>query len=587
MANFLRLTHGVALITFLTGCAGANPATEKEPPDDRYDSAIQITREAKIGTEDGDLIRWLKQHSESDDDLLHLDAIVRKLSDADFEMAAMKLVNLGLPALEPLRAARSSKNEEVAIHAKECMKKIEKESEVNLPLAIVRLLGQHRPSGAVEALLRYLPFTTDDQVEEETYYAVDGMALSEGKACLALLAALKDELPARRALAGCIVARIGDDSERRLARKLLRDSDPYVRLRTAQGFLAAKRKEAIPILINLIDESSLGIAWQAEELLHYAAGKESPEDVIGTGSAEMRTKCRKSWEEWWSKNETTIDLELPPKTYKCPFLVLIAGALSDAKVKSSLWLTGRDGKVRWSLTSKDTDRDAGLLVTRGQSRTTVVVLESEAHRIAERELDGTLIWEKPLRLVGPQTKSLCRMANGHTFVCTGTDWLQLDSDGKKVFPPSDPTSGRAPFTHAHKLSNGHVVGLAPLDAQFQELNIETDAELRTISLEDKPRLEKCMLESDPYDRLYFAYPNKDTIQIRRLLSDAETAWHCDIPSVRSFIVKRNGALLAITRDRADSICEVTSDCKTIWRLSLPGRARGITSCFNLLAFGFI
>src|SRR6202020_2054013 len=103
------------------------------------------------------------------------------------------------------------------------------------------------------------------------YYAIDELALADGKIHLALINALGDRSPARRALAGCIVARTGSKEQKERAHLLLKDMDATVRLRTAQGFLAALDKTSIPTLIDLLDTTQVPIAWQAEELLVWAA----------------------------------------------------------------------------------------------------------------------------------------------------------------------------------------------------------------------------------------------------------------------------------------------------------------------------
>ncbi len=50
---------------------------------------------------------------------------------------------------------------------------------------------------------------------------------------------------------------------------MLTDADAGVRLRVAQGFLAARDARAIDVLIGLIETGSLDEAWQAEELLRW------------------------------------------------------------------------------------------------------------------------------------------------------------------------------------------------------------------------------------------------------------------------------------------------------------------------------
>ena len=56
-------------------------------------------------------------------------------------------------------------------------------------------------SGAVEALLHYLPYAPDDETREEIWYGLAKIGVVNGKVQPALLAALKDNTPDRRAVA--------------------------------------------------------------------------------------------------------------------------------------------------------------------------------------------------------------------------------------------------------------------------------------------------------------------------------------------------------------------------------------------------
>src|SRR5205823_11761122 len=126
--------------------------------------------------------------------------------------------------------------------------------------AAVRLIVQHSPSGAVAALLRYLPSAPDEEAIEDIVFGLDSLAVTKGEVNPALVAALHDPLPPRRAAAACIVAHLGDSQQRGLVGKLLKDPDPLVRLRAAQGLLAMKDAAAIPVLIGLLQEPAVELS---------------------------------------------------------------------------------------------------------------------------------------------------------------------------------------------------------------------------------------------------------------------------------------------------------------------------------------
>jgi hypothetical protein len=70
----------VLLSAWLLSSPAAPPAADQtDDPDE------QFLREAKLGTDNASLIAYLKKRSDHDDDLLHLDRLIRQLGDtADF-----------------------------------------------------------------------------------------------------------------------------------------------------------------------------------------------------------------------------------------------------------------------------------------------------------------------------------------------------------------------------------------------------------------------------------------------------------------------------------------------------------------------
>ncbi len=126
-----------------------------------------------------------------------------------------------------------------------------------------------------------------------------------------------------------------------------------VRLRAAQGLLAAKDKASIPALIALLGDSPDELAWQAEELLRYAAGPRSPNFFVGRGDAKQRKSCHDAWIRWWSEKGPFLDLGDAERHHRRPGLVLVRGTSvppdTEGYVDYYFWLTGCDGTVRWRM----------------------------------------------------------------------------------------------------------------------------------------------------------------------------------------------------------------------------------------------
>src|SRR5262249_18782112 len=140
----------------------------------------------------------------------HIKVLVRQLGDDAFvvrEVASRKLVSIGPRAREILKAALKDADPEIARRAEDCLRQIRDGASTSVLLAAVRVLARHRPARSVEVLLNYLPSADDESVASEVRVVLGTLAVHEGKADPALVAALADPNPARRAAAGSALAR--------------------------------------------------------------------------------------------------------------------------------------------------------------------------------------------------------------------------------------------------------------------------------------------------------------------------------------------------------------------------------------------
>jgi HEAT repeats len=156
-------------------------------------------------------------------------------------------------------------------------------------------------------LLDYLPAADDEAVEEEAVATLLVLGVADGKVDPALVAALQDHAPERRAAAALVVGRYGGEEQRTAVRKLLNDGDVRVRFRAAQGLLAARDKSAVPVLAAVLSEGPAAQATQAHDLLECMAGSNAPRTTLGDSEAARR-RCRDAWEAWWKVYGPRLDL---------------------------------------------------------------------------------------------------------------------------------------------------------------------------------------------------------------------------------------------------------------------------------------
>jgi hypothetical protein len=182
-------------------------------------------------------------------------------------------------------------------------------------------------------------------MEEEIWRAINEATAKEQTLGPEWVKALNDPLSGRRAVAGWLLARRQRYQSR--VHPLLKDPAPVVRLRVAQGLMAAKDTKGIPVLIDLLQERSLETAWQAEELLHWLAGTHAPQNKIGIGESWRQKLCQSSWQKWWKEKGATVDWTALARSGRPPRLLVIQLAEDAAKGNpGEVALLGCDGKPR-------------------------------------------------------------------------------------------------------------------------------------------------------------------------------------------------------------------------------------------------
>jgi HEAT repeat protein/outer membrane protein assembly factor BamB len=376
--------------------------------------------------------------------------LIRKLGDPNYrvrERATNDLVGMGAKVLADLRAATRDPDGERARRAEDCVAKIVASDSKRVPMGTARLTALRRPDGATEAMLAYLPFADDD----------DGM-IAEVKAALTTLAldrnanpdpalrkALADPQPVRRAAAAEALAKGGGPGVREDVKRLLKDADLSVRQAAATALTVAGERDAVPVLIDLLAELPAAQAWPTQDLLHQLAGDKAPTATAGDKPDE-RKKYRDAWAAWWKENGPTTDLaRLTTSAGYLGYTVLVeVGNNSVGRVTE----IGRDGKVRWQVTNLRYPVDAFVLP--GER---VLITEWDGNRVGEWDFRGNLVWKQE-GLNGRATNAQ-RLPNGHTFICTTNELVEVDRTGKAAYRVTVPQG----LTAGYRWPNGEIVCL--------------------------------------------------------------------------------------------------------------------------------
>jgi HEAT repeat protein len=397
-----------------------------------------------LGTEGGALLEELRKRTLKEVDRDRTLALIEKLGDDSFEarqQAEKDLTALGAPIIPLLKQAGRHSDLEVRNRSAKCLLLIEKERPAALSPVTARLIALRKPAGAAEAILAFLPFAEDDSIVEELQGALNVVAFSAGKPDPALVKALEDKVAVRRAAAGQALCRGGQPEFVALARKLLKDRDPSVRLKVALALADTRDPDAIPILVSLINDLPSEQSGQAEEYLTRVARDTAPKDL--PDGDEGRKKRSDAWAAWWEANKGKVVLvdRSAPLTHERYF----GNTLLIQANNNQIIDLGADHKQRWALTGLLNPWDAQVL-----PGNRVLVAEFQGQRVTERDLRGNILWEHK---VPSWPMSVERMRNGNTFIACRNLLIEVDRSGHEVLKIERPHD----IMSARKLPSGQIV----------------------------------------------------------------------------------------------------------------------------------
>jgi hypothetical protein len=550
--------------------------------DDSVDPDEAMLREAKVDTSDSGLVDFLREEAGANLKPDEIKNLIRQLANEnleDREEAGKKLIAVGFPAIALLRRALTDDNAEIARRARTCLDMID--GRLALPGAAVRLVARRKPAGAVKALLGYLPKVPDENAEEDVWYCLGAVAVRDGKVDPALAAALEDAAPQRRAVAACILGRFGDAEQRGAARNTLKDPDPDVRLRAAQGLLAAKDKVGIPCLVDMLEAGSTAVSWQAEELLHWMAGGKGPNVTVGSGTSERKKECRKAWETWWREREDKIDAADFGKGCNRPGLMLVSGfetvsGGANSEIRSLLHLYGCDGRRRWQLDDAPPIWDFQPL----PGPRLLLVEGKRGERVTERDLQGKVSWKKEYDAkVHPVTCQ--RLSNGNTFILGSARLFEVDGEGKDVYHLEEWPNDSLPV-RARKLENGHILCVT-VEGLMKELDT-AGKELRSSKVEIPiPDPSHAVILNDGHVLM----PAEDREEIVEVNAFGRKVRSYKWPGFQHAVRLRNGHTLVAGRSAGTiRVFEIDRAGKKIHETDCAGGPHQIRVCLGLVRFGF-
>jgi hypothetical protein len=522
-------------------------------PDDE-----QVLRKAGIATDGAGLLRFFRQRAHAADET-RIQALIRQLGDDQFklrEKASHQLVSIGSRARPYLQAAVKDDDPEIARRARECLRRIGEGAASSVVAAAVRVLAKEKPPEAVAVLLAYLPAAEDVAVSETIREALVTLALRGGKAEPALLAALTDKSALKRSASAVALCRAHLPEVLPDVRKLLKDADPHVRLQVGLALTALREKDAVPVLLPLLDELPLQDIDPIMTLLERLAGDTMPPVVYGPGAASHR-KYREAWVAWWKDHEAGIEparLEQASRLDGSTLVVMFEVGLMEDLDPSN--------RVRWKIEGLQRPLDAQLLP--GEKR--VLVAEYDANRVSERNLKNEIVWQKTLQIPGQGPLAAQRLPDGNTFITTEAQLLEVNKHGQEVFRYNRPDG--ATFMRATKLRNGDIacvtqLGIAPTGITRFVLLRPTGGELREIKTWGV-NVRTLGGRIDVLPDGHVLIPEKDNNRVVEYDADGQSVWGVTIDQPVAALRLPNGHTI-VTLYRENRAVEVDRGGKEVWQ----------------------
>jgi hypothetical protein len=545
------------LLTALALCgalAAGLPGAEE--PDPEIAEAERLLKDARVGVDGAALLKFFRERTLRETDLVKLKAKVRQLGDESYEVreqASKDLTLAGRAAVPLLKAAVNDPDPEIVRRAEGCLEDIAASPDLTLAPAAARLLAVKKPDGTLAVLLAYLPWAGDENIEAAVIDALHRAGLKDGKADAVLVKALDDKDPLRRAAAAHVVGQAGAE-QNKLAAKLLKDADARVRYRAAAALVRAANKESVPALIGLLGDAPFPLAVQCEDLLFRIAGEQAPGTTL-VDNTDARRKAREVWQEWWKTKGDKVDLAKIKLDEVMRGLTLVCNC--DFNGKSGRVWEFRDGKTRWQFDSNMNCPSDAQALPGGR----VLIAEYQGQRVSERDRDGKILWEHKF---GRFVTTCQRLPNGNTFVSTYGEVAELSPKGALVYSHKT-TPAWGEIYRGQKLRNGHILFLCS-----QNKVVELDAagkEVRAIKITGpaSPYGGVEQLANGRY--LVNLYGGNKVIEID---ADGKVHWEVSVTSPSSAQRLPNGHTLVSSMD-ARKVIEFDRDKKEVWSQKTEGR----------------
>jgi hypothetical protein len=535
-------------LVFLTATALAADRAAPDPAAVQADA--QALRQAGLPGDGPALLKFFRQRTPTEAEQGLLAHHVQQLGAAAYrarEQAVARLLKAGQRARVVLRDALHHPDPEVARRASLCLRRIANAADAALAPPAARLLAREQPPETAEVLLAYLPYA-DKTAAEAVRQTLTTVAVRDGRPAPALVQALGDPFPVKRAAAAEALARAGASGTTPAVRRLLTDPQTGVRLQVALALVEARDREGLPVLIDLLDKVPADQQWQIKDILQQVAGELAPDPPPG---AVTPADEQARWAAWWQKHADRIDLATLHDPARLLGFTLVT-QMDNRNPMGRVLEIDSARKMRWEITGLRYPVDAQVV---GKDR--VLIAEYLNRRVTERDFRGKILWEVALDM----PNNCQRLLNGNTFIAGRRQLLEVDRNGKEVFsyfPPLTTVSA------ARKTRDGQIVlvtsgGLCQrLDPAGKELKRFTAGAVYTMggNIDVLPGARTLIPQ----------YRDNKVVEYDR---DGKVVWEARFPMPTCAVRLPNGHTL-VASALQQRIVELNREGREVWEFSTDG-----------------
>lgn len=401
----------------------------------------EALKKANLSPTDGaQLLEYLKHRTLSDADHGRISDIIAKFGADDFEArdaATEEVERYGSAAIGPLKKAEQDRDPEIAYRARLALRKVETVPHTAVTAAAVRAIVKLKPAGAAAVLIGFLPLADSEGVADAIRTALVALAVKDGRAEPALVAALTDKSPVRRTAAYVALAEGGEPAERvrikdaypKLREAVLAETDPEAKFAGLWALaLVTRDGEYVAALIDLIPKLPRGRVWQLEDLLLALAGTH-PKDGRFLKSPEALEKARAAWLSWWKDKGAAALAKLdykPRVTGHTDLIEMDSTGFGQGRVVC----LGPDLKEKWRIVGINNPTDVKLAPNGN-----VWIAESNNNQITERDTTGRIVTR---RNVLQQPLNFEFLPDGGMSVVCRNNVVQFDKEGKQQWAHARP-----------------------------------------------------------------------------------------------------------------------------------------------------